>query len=164
MKASYTVVCSAVVGLLLTLASQAGAQAAGDVGTAECREVQLEAQNAVVADGPYTSNRQVVRTAARVVRPAAASGEITTACASCILEPFVRQIAIDNQEACGPSCDFTCTCTPGPCGNCGVGGDPGDVLSCVSAAEANDPCLFADGFCEACGGSFSHGWTCSPND
>jgi len=64
---------------------------------------------------------------------------------------------------------FTCTCASG-CGNCGVGGDPGDVRENVSCESANDFCLYKDGPCNnpelpGCDGSriFEHGWTCVPN-
>jgi hypothetical protein len=65
---------------------------------------------------------------------------------------------------------FTCTCTAGGCGNCGVGGDQNDVHENVSCEVANDVCAYKDGPCNnpnlpGCDGSrvFVHGWTCEPN-
>ncbi len=62
------------------------------------------------------------------------------------------------------NCDYTCTCGPSSCGNCGIGGDPGMVDCCVPAAQATDSCAYADGFCPGCASGFlTHGWSCVPN-
>jgi hypothetical protein len=75
--------------------------ATGDVGSAECRAVQLDAQAAVASGGPYKNKGQLVKTAAKVVGAAEEAGEITDACADCIMDQFARGIAIAAQEPCG---------------------------------------------------------------
>jgi hypothetical protein len=64
---------------------------------------------------------------------------------------------------------FTCTCANG-CGDCGVGGDLGDVRENVPCESANDICAYKDGPCDnpnlpGCDGTrvFEHGWTCVAN-
>lgn len=111
----------AVLGLSTTLI----AQEPGDVGSRECRLVQLEAQDTVDADGPYKNHGQMVRTAANVVSPYDESGDITEECASCIMNQFARRIQIGDQEACGP--DIPTCADPGVCGdftNCVEDGCP----------------------------------------
>jgi hypothetical protein len=65
---------------------------------------------------------------------------------------------------------FDCTCTGSAqtgnfCGNGGVGGDPGQVITGVTCSEAFDTCEFADGTCPSlgCNSVCEHGWTCTPN-
>ena len=101
----------AVIGLLFALTSPAAATTPGDVGTLECRAVQLEAQEAVSSGGPYKNNGQLVKTAAAVVSPAEESGEITAACSSCIMNQFGRKVPIEDQETCGPD---LCAVSGGP--------------------------------------------------
>jgi hypothetical protein len=59
---------------------------------------------------------------------------------------------------------FTCTCTGG-CGNGGIGGDAGQVISNVACSDAFNTCEFEDGICPtfASYGYLVHGWTCVPN-
>jgi len=78
------------------------AQAPGDVGSPECRAVQLETQAAVDAGGPYKNHGQMVRTAANTQDPYLEAGDITEECSSCIMNQFARKIAIADQTACGP--------------------------------------------------------------
>lgn len=82
------------VALVLSLVphAQADGDGPGNVGTPECREVQLAAQAAVVNGMPYTNHGQMVRTAARVTSLAEEAGEITEECASCIVRQFARRI------------------------------------------------------------------------
>jgi len=115
-------------GWLLAMASQVWAQ---DVGSAACRQVQLTAQAAVDGGGPFKNHGALVSTAAAVVNPAAVAGEITTECASCIMNQFAHGIAIAAQTDCG-----------GPdCGNCFTTRDnPGcEVAACQAAVCAGDP-------------------------
>ncbi len=91
-------------GLFGVTAPPGWAQPAGDVGSAECGQVQLAAQTAVGGGGPYKNRGQVVRTAANVVSPAAAAGTITKACASCIMNQFARGIPVAQQQPCGVLC------------------------------------------------------------
>jgi hypothetical protein len=101
MKPLVTFAC---VGLFLAMAPQAWSQAAGDVGSVKCRQVQLEAQTAVLTGGPYKTHGQLVSTAADVVSAAEDAGEITEACAACIMDQFARRIPIEEQTACGSFC------------------------------------------------------------
>lgn len=63
---------------------------------------------------------------------------------------------------------FTCTCSGG-CGNCGAGGDDGQVVPDVPCESALDICVYADRPCfiegSFCDGSrvFVHGWTREEN-
>ena len=101
----------AAMGLLFVITSQAAAGLPGDVGTPECREVQLDAQSAVSSGGPYKNPGQLVSTAAKVVSAAVAAKEIAAECSSCIMNQFARSIAIKDQEACGPD---LCAVSGGP--------------------------------------------------
>ena len=84
-----------------------------DEGVMGCRQVQLEAQQAVVdliASGGHIHPKtgkiihgRIVSTAAKVVSPyVLETEEITAECASCIMNQFARRIPIEEQEPCGP--------------------------------------------------------------
>jgi len=129
-----------VVGLF---ASQVRAQDPGDVGSPECRAVQLAAQAAVLAGEPYRTKGGAVRTAASVVDPAVRSGSITSECSSCIMNQFGRGVPITQQGSCGPICgnavcqlgEDPCTC-PVDCGStCGACCLPDDSCDDLSADE-----------------------------
>ena len=103
--AAFSTACSI---LLLAISPSHGRQAAslalatpGDVGSRECRSVQLAAQAAVASGGPYRNHGQLVRTAAHVVDAAVTAGAITEECASCIVSQFARRIPIEDQTPCG---------------------------------------------------------------
>jgi len=102
-----------VVGFLVVVVPQGWATDGGDVGSAECRQVQLAAQDAVAGGGPYKNHGALVATAAKVVSPAETPGEITAECASCIMNQFARGIAIADQAPCGGCAHNICT-TGGP--------------------------------------------------
>jgi hypothetical protein len=129
----------AVIGLSTTLV----AQEPGDVGSAECREVQLDAQAAVEDGGPYKNHGQMVRTAANNQSPALEAGDITEECSSCIMNQFARRIPIADQEACGME-GYECA-DPGVCGTyvfgeCGAGGNCGSSGFCVQVYEGGGVC------------------------
>ena len=125
------------VGLLLGIALYLQAcKLPGDVGSPECGAVQVEAQEAVEAGAPYWNHGQMVSTAAHVVSEAEESGEITEACASCIMNQFARRIPIEEQESCGPE----------PGDSCGSGMVMDCVLTCVDEAIALS--WIGDGYCD----------------
>jgi hypothetical protein len=115
MKQVWALVCT---GVFWVIVPQVWAQ--GDVGSAECREVQEEVQQAVgnETNPPYRNHGQYVRAAAQAANPALEAGEITEACHACIVRQFAESVPIADQEACGPDvpvCDFGGTggCCPG---------------------------------------------------
>ena len=75
-----------------------------DVGTIECREVQLQTQHEVWCGGPYEKHTELVKAASDVVDIYRKSGEISNKCSSCIMQPFQKSIPIEDQEACGWLC------------------------------------------------------------
>ena len=81
------------VGLLSCIVPQVQATETGGIGSPECREVQLEAQEAVESGAPYKNHGQMVRTAAHVVSAYEDDGYITEECAGCIVSQFARRIA-----------------------------------------------------------------------
>ena len=89
----------------LTL-SQALAQEPGDIGTVECREVQLQIQKTIEdtidKEGPYKNHGQFVKAVVHLLKSARKEKPITGKCASCIFTQFVLRIHIKNQDACGP--------------------------------------------------------------
>ena len=128
----------AVIGLSATLV----AQEPGDVGSAECRLVQLDAQDAVAAGMPYNNHGQMVRTAANNQSPALEAGYITEECSSCIMNQFARSIPIAEQEACGAL--YAECADPGVCGTyvkgiCGTG-TCGDQATCFEVYEGGGVC------------------------
>lgn len=121
-RQSFTCLIPLIFGSFLgTLMSTATlrAQDSEDVGSAECRAVQLEAQDAVLADAPLLNHGseaswarvspRLVRalrlarlmTAARVVVRANKLGDISGSCAGCIISQFARRIPIEDQRTCG---------------------------------------------------------------
>lgn len=87
--------------LIPLYAHSAMAMEPGDVGTHECRQVQLETQDAVAAGAPYNTHGQMLRTASSVVSLAEDAGEIDCACSSCIINQFARRIPVEEQVPCG---------------------------------------------------------------
>jgi len=117
----------------------------GFFGDEVCRDVQLEAQAAVAAGGPYKNHGQEVQTAANVVSPREEAGDIDADCASCIMHQFAR--GDDPQLACGPdripdvpeceaaTCQTFITCNAG--GNCGNDG----VCVNTDATQSGGTCV-----------------------
>ena len=98
--------------LLTALPYQGRAQVAGDVGTFECRALQVDAMAAVMDGAPYRNHGQLVRTAANTVSAAFEQSSITEACSSCIVSQFAQRLPVDLQEPCGPDAvcgDGTCS-------------------------------------------------------
>ncbi len=94
----------AVIGLTLAIAPQVWAPepSPGDIGTKECRDVQITAQD-VVESGMFRNHGQVVRAAANVVSPFVEEGAITEECSSCIIHQIAQPFrAFREQEPCGP--------------------------------------------------------------
>jgi len=109
MKTLVILACIGVSGMFVALAPRVWGQAAGDVGSVECRVVQLDVQGAITSGGPYKNLGQLVSAAANVVSAAEEAGEITEECSSCIMNQFARRVPIGDQIACGPN--------PSVCGN-----------------------------------------------
>jgi len=84
------------IGLFLGIVPKVWAQG---VGSPECLMVQLDAQAAVTAGGPYLRHGHLVRTAAAVVDAAVVAGDIDEECASCIMNQFARGIPIAEQPS-----------------------------------------------------------------
>jgi hypothetical protein len=117
----------------------------GDVGTYQCRQVQIAAQQAVL-DGKYKNHGQMVSTAAKVVDNAAWVQEIITCeCASCIMHQFAQSIPIAEQEPCGPDspnpeCEAAACGTYIPCDNLGSC-PPTANTGCIKTAEGLGVCI-----------------------
>ena len=138
----------AVMGLSTTLI----AQEPGDVGTTECREVQIDAQDAVADGMPYKNHGQMVRTAANNQRPSLEAGDITEECSSCIMNQFARSIPIADQESCGPAIPDNPECAPATCETfipCNDGGNCGGDGICGSVYEGGGTCAAGS---TSCGG------------
>ena len=84
----------------------------GDVGSPECREIQLEAIKAVETGGPYKNAGAKVKVAAKVVSKAQNALQITSECASCIMNQFARGIPIKKHKPCGPDPVPAACCLP----------------------------------------------------
>jgi len=69
----------------------------GDVGSPECREIQLEAIKAVESGGPYKTSGARVKVAAKVVSNAQNALQITSECSSCIMNQFAREYPLKTQ-------------------------------------------------------------------
>ena len=122
------------IGLFLGIVPKVWAQG---VGSPECLMVQLDAQAAVTAGGPYLRHGHLVRTAAAVVDAAVVAGDIDEECASCIMNQFARGIPIAEQTACGEEACEVCE---------------GDF--CADQTECGEDCF---NLCPAGGGScFCH--------
>lgn len=142
------------VGLFMLVTSQALA-VEGDVGSEACRDVQLEAQEAVGTGGPYKNHGKMVSTAAKVVSPYEDAGDITCACASCIVSQFAQKIPVDEQIACGVDCEgkvcgtYTPDCNPdiSPC-FCWKTDPDGDTTICADdfLCDSTPDCV--DGACD----------------
>ena len=125
---------SLAISLVAILALSAALVLAQDVGSGECRTVQLEAQEAAGDPADYKNHGKWVSTAARVVSPYTEDGTITEECSSCIINQFARRIPIAEQEACGPDVPDLPECAPASCGNfipCTEGGNCGSEGVCV---------------------------------
>ncbi|MCK5515220.1 MAG: hypothetical protein KAJ00_12025 [Deltaproteobacteria bacterium] len=84
--------------------SQALAEEPGDIGTVECREVQLQIQDTVDMEGIEANSKnhgQFVKAVVRLVKAARKEKLITGKCASCIFTQFAIRIPIEEQKACG---------------------------------------------------------------
>jgi hypothetical protein len=152
----------------LTITSSAPvvwAQHDGAIQDEVCRQVQLRAQAAVEAGGPYKNKGAMQKVAAHVVDSAQRIGTIDAACASCIISQFARGISITEQEACGPDRP----CQPGDCEHLSPCPNGGTCLEpvCVMTAEGDVICV--EGFipCEGsdaplCNGTTDcpEGWVC----
>jgi len=126
------------VGLLMFAATQAlanGVIEPGDLGSYECRQVQLEAQDAVSAGMPYDNHGGMVSTAAKVVSGYAFRlvDPITCACGSCIVHQFAHGTPIAEQEPCGTDSPNS-ECEPATCSNFIPCDDPGSCSGPVCAA------------------------------
>jgi hypothetical protein len=144
---------------------QVRAQSAGDVGSPECRQVQLAAQSAVAAGAPYRTKGGAVKAASRVVDPALRSGAITAECSSCIMNQFARGISIAQQRTCGPVCgngncqrgEDACNCHNDCASTCGDG--------CCFLGNAHNGIAIIENSCNCpadCGASC--GACCLPDD
>lgn len=153
------------VGLFMFAATQALANDViepGDLGSYECRQVQLEAQAAVealIASGghinPSTGNiihGKIVSTAAQVVSTYAFRlvDPITCACGSCIVHQFAHGTPIAEQEPCGTDSPNP-ECEPATCGNFIPCDDPGGCSSPVCAATTEGLGVCFEG-ATGCGG------------
>src|SRR3990172_11895442 len=106
------------------------AQGPGDVGSPECRALQLVVQAAVSSGGPFKNQGKLMSLVSSIVDPALASGAITPECASCITSQFARKVAISRQRTCGPVCgnavcqrgEDSCNCHRDCASACGDGG------------------------------------------
>ena len=106
----------------------------GDVGSPECREIQLEAIKAVENGGPYKTSGARVRVAAKVVSNAQKALQITSECSSCIMNQFARAIPIKKHKPCGPDPVPIACCLPD--GFC----EEITKLKCINAGgAANEP-------------------------
>jgi len=136
--------------------SSGGALAADDgyFGDQACREVQLDAQAAVAAGGPYKNHGRLVSTAANVVSPAEEAGYIDEDCASCIMHQFAR--GDDPQLPCGPDVPEppdVPECSPATCETftaCNAGGNCGDDGVCVQtdATASGGTCVAGSTPCD----------------
>jgi len=95
----------ALIGLLWIAVPQTYAQVPGDVGTIECRLLQLAVQGAVGDEDPvvYRNHGAWLSAVSNIVRPEKDSGAITPECASCIVHQFARRVPIAGQTPCGPT-------------------------------------------------------------
>jgi len=128
------------IGCCCLFSSQAFAQAGVD--TYDCRLVQLDAQAAVAAGGPYKNHGALVSTAAAVVDAAVTAGTIDAECASCIMNQFARRIEIADQDSCGPDSPNP-ECEGAQCGTfvpCNVPNSCTQPI-CATTAEGGGVCL-----------------------
>lgn len=84
--------------MLVTFPSALLAQVAGDIGTFECRAVQKDAQMAVNAGAPFKTKGALLKTVTGIVT----LGQVTEACANCIVPQFAKGISAASQAKCGP--------------------------------------------------------------
>ncbi|MCG7853496.1 MAG: hypothetical protein MIO92_13335, partial [Methanosarcinaceae archaeon] len=73
----------------------------GDVGSVECREVQLAVQSTVSDGEPYKNHWEMMKTVNHLLSEEIKIGKITWRCAACIKQQFAQGIAIDEQKPCG---------------------------------------------------------------
>lgn len=133
---------------------QAAPNYQGDVGSRECRIVQLEAQAAAGDPAAYKNHGQWVAAAAQAQDPYVYDGTITEECSSCIMNQFGRGIPIEEQEPCGPDIPDVPECAPASCGNfipCNEGGNCGSDGVCVQtdATPSGGTCVYGP---TPCGG------------
>ena len=148
-----------IIGLSIITLSQALAIKPGDMGTEECREIQLQIQDTVEMEGPYKNHGQLVRAVVNAVNYSKKAKIITGNCASCIIKQFARRIPIERQRACGPDIETEACCfSDGSCEeitsqDCteiegtpqGIGTDCTTVL-CISPETV--ACCLIDDVCE----------------
>src|SRR5262249_18376224 len=136
---------------LLVAAPRARALNSGDAGTVECRATQIDAQNAVRRLGQANNLWEVMGTARGVVGSAEQTGQITGACAGCIIRQFSPRISLGDQQRCGPDCPPGFEAVTGGCGEvkilcveqgstCGVGG----IDCCAACLCADEACCAAN--------------------
>ncbi len=101
---------------LLVAAPSVWAVDSGDVGAVECRAAQIDAQNAVRHLGQVKNLGDVVSTAAKVASAAEEAGQITEACADCIVRQFARRVPLAEQTPCGSDCPPGFQAVPTGCG------------------------------------------------
>ena len=89
------------VALLQGMGIPATARCADDMGSAECRRVQLAAYDMVENQGPYKNHGQVMETVNLLVAEKIQNRTISGRCAACIREQFAQQIPPEHQKACG---------------------------------------------------------------
>ncbi len=134
-------------------------QEQGDIGSDVCEEAQVAAQEAVADGEPYRNHGQMVRTAARALRPEVISAEITEECAGCIISQFARRIPIEEQETCGSDLEpelEACCLADGSCADLSrdeceaqVGSPAGPDTDCTTAScPQPEACCFSDRSCE----------------
>ena len=106
---------SVAAGIAVASVTPGWAQAPGDIGSPECWRQQVALQ-AVVGEGTAGSYQALdarTNAAAALVGSAAATGQITAACANCILDQLFRGVRIADQAPCGrPAATPTVPATP----------------------------------------------------
>lgn len=149
--------------LLVGLCAPAWAQAPGDVGTSECRVVQLAAQGSVQGVvSPPRNHGQLMKVVTRITSPELYKGNITEACSSCIVSQFARKVPISGQAACGPDLPpERPECAPATCATfipCTQNEADPDVCAqpvCVSTAEGKGYCMEGATPCDGLAGCSS---------
>ena len=100
-------------GFAFITLSPALAQEPGDIGTVECRELQLLIQdtikNSLEMDSTYKNHGQFVKAVVHLVKSAKKANLITGKCAMCIFIQFALRIPINGQNVCGPDMETSDT-------------------------------------------------------
>ncbi len=82
-------------------AAPVGALELGDVGSVECRLVQLEVFVLVDERGPFVNHGQLMKAINEFLNAEKRNGVISGACAACIRSQFARRVPPDMQTPCG---------------------------------------------------------------